>query len=165
MECVRWLLRAGAHVAAERPIDGKTSVHVAAKHGDQACLALLFSADGRCALEKFDDLGRTPLMAAAAAGDRETVNFLVDAGADVNAHYDGAGGDSALIEAVKAKDVDMVECLLRAGADPNQRGERNYSAYNWACEWSESSRHPELRRIYQLVARGVGDPLKRDRRR
>jgi ankyrin repeat protein len=164
MACVRWLLSKGAHVAAEQPLDGNTSVHLAAKQGDIECLILLLAADGKWALEKFDDMNRTPLMTAAADGDVEMVNFLADAGANIDAHLDRAGGDSALITAVKDKDDRMVECLLRAGADPHLRGEWNRSAVHWASEWADSKRHPELRRIYQLVSQAVSDPLKRPRR-
>jgi ankyrin repeat protein len=164
MACVRWLLSKGAHVAAEQPLDGRTSVHLAAKQGDTECLNLLLAADGKCALEKFDHFDETPLTAAATAGDDEMVNFLVDAGANVDAHLDRSGGDSALIRAVKEKDVRMVECLLRAGADPHHRGERDRSAVHWASDWADSQRHPELRRIYGLVSQATGDPLKRPRR-
>jgi ankyrin repeat protein len=164
MACVRWLLSQGAHVAAEQPIDGRTSVHLAARQGDTEFLALLLAADGRCALEKFDDMHQTPLMAAAASGDDQMVNFLVDNGADVDAHCDQYDGDSALTTAVQDKDVRMVECLLRAGADPHHRGDWNRTAVQWASEWADSKRHPELRRLYQLVSQAVADPLKRPRR-
>jgi ankyrin repeat protein len=152
-EAVCWLLSAGAHVAAERPRDGCTSLHAAAASGALGRLAALLEADGRCALERFDDRGMTPLICAVEARHMDAVTFLLEAGADVNAHDYSTGGDSALIWAVTGKDGAMVKLLLEARADPDHRGDFNKSAYHRACEWAESKRHPELRAIYELLAR------------
>jgi ankyrin repeat protein len=158
VEMVRWLLAAGAHVAAEHPQDGDTSVHRAAWRGDVARLELLLDADGRCALETFNDRGMTPLICAVEGEDVAAVTLLLDAGANIEAHHDPSGGDTALLWAVKAKSGQMVKVLLEAGADANHRGERQWSAYNHACEWRESKRHPELRSMYDLLARAARNP-------
>lgn len=150
-EAVRWLLRAGAHVAAERPRDGETSMHAAAFSGDVARLEDLLAADGRCALERFNDRGMTPLICAVENNHSDAVALLLKAGADVNAP-DSHGGDSPLIWAVKGKDGAMVKLLLAAKADADQPGDRYWSAYHHACQWSESNRHPELRAIYLMLA-------------
>lgn len=151
-EAVRWLLRAGAHVAAERPRDGETSMHKAAFSGDVGRLEDLLAADGRCALERFNDRGMTPLICAVENGHQDAVTLLLEAGANVNAHDLRSGGDSALICAVSGKDGAMVKLLLEARADPDHRGDFNKSAYHRACEWSDSKRHPELRAIYLMLA-------------
>jgi hypothetical protein len=161
LEHLRWLLRAGAHVAAEQPSDGHTSVHRAAAWGNGDALRLLLDADGRCALERFDYLGRTPLICAAARGHDELVDLLLEAGANINARDPARDGDSALRNAVFDKDERMVAFLLSRRADPTLPGCMGLSPLALANRWAES-RHPELRRIHQLVAGAARHP---DRRR
>jgi len=164
IEALSWLLRAGAHVAAERPRDGETSLHVAARRGTEF-LQLLLDADGKCALETFNDRGMTPLICAVEAGNPDGVRLLLETGADIEAHHDPSGGDTPILWAVRAKDGEMVRLLLQAGADPNFRGERNLSANDRAAEWKDSTRHPELRAIHESIGRATGDPMRGRRRR
>jgi ankyrin repeat protein len=126
-------------------------VHRAAASGYLGRLEALLAADGARALERFDDRGMTPLTCAVEGGDLDTVAFLLKAGADINAP-DSHDGDTAIIWAVTRKDLPMVKLLLAAKADVDQPGDRHWSAYNHACEWRESKRHPELREIYLMVA-------------
>ena len=72
-------------------------------------------------LNKKDDWGRTPLMWAAESAPIETVQFLIDSGADVNIisgkNMNGVSNkDTALQLAARAKRSDVVDLLRRRGA-------------------------------------------------
>ena len=64
--------------------------------------------------------GYTPLMCAAEAGKENCVNFLVNAGADVNMCNDE--GDTAIIAASKGGNIKVIKFLLESGADVNAVG-------------------------------------------
>lgn len=63
--------------------------------------------------------GETPLMTAVYNGDKESVNILIEEGADINAT--DAEGYTALSYAVFNQENDIAQLLLEAGADPNSR--------------------------------------------
>jgi ankyrin repeat protein len=72
-------------------------------------------------INKRDDWGRTPLMWAAAHTPLETVQFLIDAGADVNIvsgkNMNGVSDDATALQfARRARRKDVVDLLLRHGA-------------------------------------------------
>jgi len=72
-------------------------------------------------INKKDDWGRTPLMWAAESASLETVQFLIDSGADVNIvsgkNMNGvSSNETALQLAIRAKRNDVVALLLRYGA-------------------------------------------------
>ncbi|MBW3624055.1 MAG: ankyrin repeat domain-containing protein [Armatimonadetes bacterium] len=121
VELVRLLLDHGAKVAAELSCD-ETSLHRAAEEGHLEILELLLKADGKAALNAYNDLDRTPLMGAVENGHAEAARMLLDAGADVNAHNEPRIGETALKYAVERGDADLVEMLLKAGADPTIPG-------------------------------------------
>lgn len=155
---VRLLLRAGAHVAAEQPADGHTSVHSAAEAGNIEALKLLLDADGKCALGKFDYISRTPLICAVHKRHLEAAKLLISMGSDVNAHDEPRIGDPAISRAVDEKDEEMVKLLLSAGADATLRGWMQLSALDRAADWRESTRHPELQRIYAMLESAARHP-------
>jgi len=111
---VRSLLAAGAPPAFRRlSFDGgggpeaREIVRVLLRHGFD--------------INKRDDWGRTPLMWAADHAPLETVQFLIDCGADVNMvsgkNMNGVSSDdTALLLARRRKRSDVVELLLRRGA-------------------------------------------------
>jgi ankyrin repeat protein len=72
-------------------------------------------------INKRDDWGRTPLMWAAERAPLETVQFLIDSGADLNIvsgkNMNGVSSKvTALQLAMRAKRSDVVDLLLRQGA-------------------------------------------------
>ncbi|WP_420587953.1 ankyrin repeat domain-containing protein [Marivita sp.] len=67
------------------------------------------------------DLGRTPLTQAAYDGDLVAAKWLLDRGADVNAHFEFCDSYTALDLAAHNLDVEMSRRLLAAGANPNFR--------------------------------------------
>ena len=65
-----------------------------------------------------DRFGGTALTRAPDAGQRASIEALIGAGADVNAH-EQVDGDTPLLEAVWSRHVDAMRALLNAGADVN----------------------------------------------
>ena len=75
--------------------------------------------------------GQTPLMLAVSNRDRQTVDMLLEAGADALAsHHWG----SALARAVRSGDDDSVRLLLSAGADPTEQTRSGKSLLYTAVE-------------------------------
>jgi ankyrin repeat protein len=74
------------------------------------------------ALDAFDGENCTPLHHAAAQGHCAVALWLLENGADVNAHDEQAIGETALCLAVKAGRAEMAELLLTRGADPDIPG-------------------------------------------
>ena len=64
-----------------------------------------------------DALGSTPLLDAAWTGETEIAQFLIDHGADVNAHH-AESKSTPLQYAVLTGRAKMAKLLLKAGADP-----------------------------------------------
>jgi len=87
--------------------DGREVVRILLQHGFD--------------INKCDDWGRTPLMWAANHAPLETVQFLIESGADVNIvsgrNMNGVSSDeTALLLARRAKRQDVVDLLFRHGA-------------------------------------------------
>jgi ankyrin repeat protein len=89
------------------------------------CIALIivlrnrFVASPRPALPDYKELDKA-LLAAVREGDHNSVESLLDQGADLETR--NAVGDTVLMQAVLNADKDMVQLLLRRGADVNARG-------------------------------------------
>jgi ankyrin repeat protein len=112
---VRSLLGAGA-----RPIFRRLSFN---KEGGTAARDIvLMLLERGVDINKRDDWGRTPLMWAAQSAPLETVQFLIDCGADVNIvsgkNMNGvSSNETALQLAKRAKRTDVVALLLQHGAN------------------------------------------------
>jgi ankyrin repeat protein len=148
--CVRCLLRLGARVAEEHP-EGRlgTSVHQAAANGYTEALRELLRADGRVALNLFDDVGRTPLICAVANERLLEASLLLDG--DVNVHDSETISNTALSYAVENANVAMVELLLRCGADPTVQGWMQLSALDRARHAATIAISPAQSRILELL--------------
>ena len=91
----------------------------AAKKGDMETLKALLDND-QMLLNARDKDGSTALHCAAWKDHRELVAFLLDAGADVNAHNaNDHWGTTPLHAAAHANNTAVVQRLLDAGADIN----------------------------------------------
>lgn len=134
---VRLLLNAGATVEAEQPKDGYTSVHIAAEHGNREIMELLLSAGGESALNKFDEVSRTPLMWAVEKGHLEIARMLIEAGADVNAFDELKIGNTALRQITDVGSYEMIELLVKARADPTIPGWMQITALDMARKRAE----------------------------
>ncbi|HJT19667.1 MAG TPA: ankyrin repeat domain-containing protein [Nitrospira sp.] len=89
----------------------------ASASGDTKAVLLLLD-EGHHANESFPVIGTRPLMLAAAHGHRETVEALLDAGADVNA--EDLTGWTALHAGAYKGDIPTVSLLLERGARPKK---------------------------------------------
>jgi ankyrin repeat protein len=90
--------------------------------------------------------GNTPLMNAAIAGSTAAMGFLIEQGADVNAH--NAFGTTALMMA--ATDAAKVRLLLEHGADVNAASKQGRTAMFVAA-----MSNPSLDIVRLLIARGA----------
>jgi ankyrin repeat protein len=142
----------GARVSEEKPDGGLgTSLHRAAAHAYTKALNELLAADGKVALELFDDVGRTPLICAVQQGHLDEASLILDAGANINAHDEKTISNTALATAVKEQNLAMVELLLKYGADPTIKGWVQLSALDRARDWNADGTAPNLRRIFDLL--------------
>jgi euchromatic histone-lysine N-methyltransferase len=98
--------------------DGQSPLHAAASAENLEILDLLLKASGKRLLNRFDALGRTPLMRAVENKHVEAVRKLIAAGADVNARQDPRQGDSALRLAATDGPLAISTLLIDAGANP-----------------------------------------------
>lgn len=93
----------------------------AAKQGDLAKLGALLSSD-QALLQARDTDGSTALHCAAWKGHKQVVEFLLQAGADVNAHNNNDHwGTTPLHAAAHANQTAIAQLLLDAGADVKAR--------------------------------------------
>ena len=69
-------------------------------------------------VDKFDEIGMTPLHYAADAGHLDVARFLIASGADVNAHDEAQIGETPLGQVAGNCSYEMAELLVDAGADP-----------------------------------------------
>ncbi|HMB81260.1 MAG TPA: ankyrin repeat domain-containing protein, partial [Vicinamibacterales bacterium] len=90
--------------------------------------------------------GLTPLLLAAREGHTESVQALLDAGADVNQVSAGDRTSPLLIATINGH-FDLAKFLLDKGADPKTAAENNatalYAALN--CEWAPKALYPQPR--------------------
>lgn len=147
LEAVKALLSSGAEVELRETRSGQTALMwaVAARHPQVVRTLLEHKADPRVRTKVIPELvykgyryitapppqtegiieqvkrgGFTPLLFAAQQGDRESAEFLLAAGADVNDA--DASGASALVVAAHSGHGTLAQVLLDRGADPNAAG-------------------------------------------
>jgi ankyrin repeat protein len=70
----------------------------------------------------FDEIGYTPLHCACTKGNITIVEYLIEHGANVNAHHEGHIGNTPLGEVAGSCSLKLAELLLQHGADPAIRG-------------------------------------------
>ncbi len=143
--------------------NGWSRLHWAAHGGDAAAVGSLlaegaFVDEPVCSLERAsDDWGSTPLHLAAAAGRLETVELLLDAGADVNARngngatplHKAAGQSFSADARVLRARARVVELLIWSGAAPDARDERGRTPLHWLA------RYPDLDSARALLEAGA----------
>ncbi|MCH8211111.1 MAG: ankyrin repeat domain-containing protein, partial [Planctomycetes bacterium] len=117
----RELLR-GIHVD-HRDQTGATALHIAAQHGQGACVEYLLRA--KADLNTVTDRGYTPLMAAAGNGSLGCLRHLLRAGAPLEATCDTGG--TALSVAAWSGRSNCLKELLAAGAAGHVKDRRGYT--------------------------------------
>ncbi|ETP36591.1 hypothetical protein F442_15517 [Phytophthora nicotianae P10297] len=103
-------------------------LHVAARHGDLACLQLLLHHGADiCVVEEF---GRTPLHCAVANGNLDCVAYLLDVGGDSVLNSGDHDGDTALHYAALSGNEDIVKLLLESAANVFATNMHKETAYD-----------------------------------
>jgi ankyrin repeat protein len=89
-------------------------------------------------VNRFDDLGKTPLHYAVRAGRIDVVDRLIRAGANVNAHDERVIGNTPLSDNARECSYEMAKRLIDAGADPTIPGWMQLNALHRAAERKDS---------------------------
>jgi len=133
VEVARLLLRAGAAPSARRPGDAVTPMYQAVHANCIEIIQALLDA-GVGVDEPVHKNGGTALHWAARWGGRlESVELLVEAGADINAR-DSASGSTPLTVAAAENHVPTMETLVAAGADLEARQREGKTALAVAAQ-------------------------------
>jgi len=96
---------------------------------------------------RHENLGQTPLTAAAQFGQVDVARLLISKGADPNLRDGGGVGQTPLATAAMAGQLEMCRVLLDAGADPNlpTSPELTGENRNWtALDWAVQANHAEI---------------------
>ncbi|RLN89079.1 hypothetical protein BBJ28_00004891 [Nothophytophthora sp. Chile5] len=119
--CVKLLLSTAAKSDMDSEIvnhidpNNDAPLHVAASHGDLACLQLLLHHGADiCVVEEF---GRTPLHCAVANGNHDCVAYLLDVGGDSVLNSGDHEGDTALHYAALSGNEATAKLLLESAAN------------------------------------------------
>jgi ankyrin repeat protein len=119
--------RSGAGGAVQNHLG--TALHIAAQRGDLALTQILLT--NKASVRATDDIGQTPLAAAAYKGQLAEAELLLSHGADANAKSADPEmqGWTPLHYGVLAQRKDIVALLLKNKADPNARIESSSGAW------------------------------------
>src|SRR5258706_8497821 len=98
----------------------RDQLHQAAREGDLARVEDLLRR--KYPVNRFDELGNTPLHWAVQLGHLHIVERLIEAGANVNAHDERVIGNTPLSDNARECSYEMAKRLIDAGADPTIRG-------------------------------------------
>lgn len=135
-KCVELLLSTAAESDMDSEIvnhidsNNDAPLHVAARHGDLACLQLLLHHGADiCVVEEF---GRTPLHCAVAQGHLDCVAYLLDVGGDSVLNAGDHDGDTALHYAALAGNESIVKLLLESAANVFSANIQNETPYDLA---------------------------------
>ena len=127
-------------------------LHLAAQDGDLDAVSRLL-AEGED-INAFDDLGKTPLHYAADREHVEVARYLIEHGANVNAHHEPTLGNTPLGDVAATCSYVMAKLLVDAGSDPTIPGWMQLTALHKAAERKD----PEGQRVYALL-KAVADRL------
>lgn len=145
---VKLLLQAGADANSYDKI-GWTSLHYAAGKNniELAALLLSYGADYNILSKTGTETEFTPLITAVVKRADDTLDFLLEAGADPNKQSDNVV--SPLAQAIYEKNAPAVRCLLKHGAHVNQK----YGKHT-PLEWARAESAPD--EIVQMLIQAGG---------
>ena len=129
----------------------REQLHRAAQAGDLARVNDLI--ERKYPVNRFDDLGMTPLHYAVQDNRLEVVKRLIEAGANVNAHDDRRIGNTPLSEHVRECSYEMAKVLIDAGADPTIRGWMQMNALDRARERKDANARKIVRLLQEAATR------------
>lgn len=125
--------------------DEEEQLHSAAQDGDLPKVKELI--EKGYSLNRFDDVSKTPLHYAVEGEHLDVVQYLIQLGADVNAHEESKIGNTPLREAADTCSYEMAKILIDAGADPTIPGWMQLTAIHKA----EKRIKEEGVRVYRLL--------------
>ena len=108
---------------------GYSAMHIAAAHGYQSLMTVLLKHKADKELLNYDK--NTPLMLCAKSKQPETMNMLLDAGADVN--FTNRKGATALSHACVMGHMDLAKQLVKRGAKIDTKPCELGSPLHWAA--------------------------------
>jgi ankyrin repeat protein len=106
-------------------------LHRASAEGDLVEMRRLLACGYK--LDVFDDLGHTPLHCAVAGEHYKAAEWLLQEGANVDAHDEAKIGETPLGLAVRGEYPQIVELLLKSGANPDITGWMAHTARSRAA--------------------------------
>ncbi|XP_077864438.1 histone-lysine N-methyltransferase EHMT1-like [Saccoglossus kowalevskii] len=132
--------------------NNSTALHGAAMNGHVVILSVILQSDGN--IDSIDAKSRTPLMEACEFNQMECVQYLVKAGANINAREDD--GMSCLHLAAKAGHLEVVKYIQQTHSiDINIQDDGGWTAMIWASE----NRHKS---VVEFLLEHGSDPHIRD---
>lgn len=129
----------------------REQLHHAAEAGDLPRVQKLLAA--KYPVNRFDDLGKTPLHYAVAGEHFAVVDALLLAGAHVNAHDERRIGETPLGDCAGSCSYEMAKRLVEAGADPTIPGWMMLTAIDRASERKRPDGKATLRLLLEAAAR------------
>ena len=123
----------------------REQLHRAARDGDLAAVRLFLQR--KYPLNRFDEIGKTPLHYAVQEGHVFIVEELLAAGADVNANDARRLGNTPLNDNIDSCSIEMAEVLIGAGADPTLPGWMGKSALDNV----QTRKDADAERVRQLL--------------
>ena len=125
--------------------DEEEQLHSAAQDGDLPKVKELI--EKGYSLNRFDDVSKTPLHCAVEGDHLDVVQYLIQSGADVNAHEESKIGNTPLREVADNCSYEIAKILIDAGADPTIPGWMQLTAIHKA----EKRKKEEGVRVYRLL--------------
>ncbi|XP_015790056.1 ankyrin repeat and KH domain-containing protein 1 isoform X2 [Tetranychus urticae] len=127
VELAMLLLERGANIE-EVNDEGYTPLMEAAREGQEEMVALLLS-QGADINAQTEETQETALTLACCSNSLEVADFLIKAGADIE-----AGGNTPLMEAAQEGHIELVKHLINVGANVNATNANGETALMHACE-------------------------------
>jgi ankyrin repeat protein len=128
----------------------REQLHRAAQDGDLARVDDLLKR--KYPVNRFDDLGKTPLHYAVKCEHLHVVTRLIAAGANVNAHDVRMTGNTPLSDNAHSCSYAMARTLIDAGADPTIPGWMQLNALQRAEQRNDADAR-EIQRLLKGVQR------------
>ena len=127
----------------------REQLHRAAQDGDLSRIERLLQR--KYPVNRFDCLGKTPLHYAVQGGHLQVVDRLIEAGANVNVHYERVAGNTPLSDNARECTYEMARRLIDAGADPTIPGWMQLNALHRAGERKDADAR-EVQRLLNEAA-------------